>query len=132
DEARELMQADDLFGVTADELLGRAREPLAKLGRLAEATAAEVKEARALYEKVRKSVSGANDLFTVLAASRVDDELAARVKEGNVATNFEEQDTLHRDAWTRRAERALAGLRPLHFPVAFPQVFLRRERAGFD
>ncbi|MEJ7810604.1 MAG: hypothetical protein WKG32_09380 [Gemmatimonadaceae bacterium] len=133
DEARELLGGgDDLFSISADTLLGRAREPLARLGKLAEATAAEVKEARALYEKVKTNVAAANDLFTVLAASRVDDELRARVEEGNVSTRFEEQESLFRDRLVRKAEHALAGLRPLHFPVAFPQVFLRRERPGFD
>lgn len=132
DEARELLVEENLFGVTADELLGDARAPLAKLGKLAEATAAEVKQARELYEKVKRSVADANDLFTVLAASRVDEELADRVREGNIATQFTGEGTLHRDAWTRRAERALKGLRVLHFPVAFPQVFLRKDRPGFD
>ncbi|MGH7665001.1 MAG: Eco57I restriction-modification methylase domain-containing protein [Gemmatimonadaceae bacterium] len=129
-EAEELLNADDLFGASAEELLGRAREPLAKLGRLAEATAAEVKEARKLYEKVRDRVAGTNDLFTVLAASRLDDEIAARVNEGNVTSHFESADRF-RDRLVRKAETRLQGLRPLHFPIAFPQVFLR-ERAGFD
>ena len=35
------------------------------------------------------------------------------------------------DAAVRRAEKALDGLRPLHFPVVFPQVFLG-ARGGFD
>jgi len=132
EEARELMPPDDLFGGSAEELLGKAKEPLAKLGRLAEATAGEVKDARKLYEQVKRRVAPANDLFMVLAASRIDSELAARVAEGNIATRFSDQGTLDRDRWVRTAEEALEGLRPLHFPVAFPQVFLRRERPGFD
>src|SRR5205085_10414280 len=38
---------------------------------------------------------------------------------------------IQRSVALRRARAALAGLHPLHFPVAFPEVFLRR-RAGFD
>lgn len=132
EEANELMPSDDLFGGSAEELLGRARAPLAKLAKLAEATAAEVKQARELYDKVKKSVVDANDLYSVLAASRVDEELGQRVAEGNIATNFTGESTLDRDRWVRKAEKVLKGLKPLHFPVAFPQVFLRKERPGFD
>lgn len=103
-EATELLNPTDLFGASAEELLGRAREPLTKLGRLAEATAAEVREARALYEKVRERVSSTSDLFTVLSASRLDREIAARVNEGNVTSHFESED-LFRDRLVHKAER---------------------------
>lgn len=38
---------------------------------------------------------------------------------------------VQRSVSLRKARSALDGLHPLHFPVAFPEVFLRR-RAGFD
>jgi hypothetical protein len=133
DEARELIgaEANDLFAFTAEDLLARAREPVARLAKLAEATAAEVKDARKLYAKTREEVRATDELFTVLAASRVDDEVREAVEQRQVTTRLKKGD-LFSDRMLRKADAALDGLRPLHFPTAFPQVFLRRERPGFD
>ncbi|HXG71296.1 MAG TPA: hypothetical protein VNJ04_11890, partial [Gemmatimonadaceae bacterium] len=132
DEARELLagETDDLFAVTADELLGASRATVATLARLADATAAEVREARKLYERARDEIRGTEELFTVLAASRVDDEVREAVEGRQVTTHLKRGD-LFSDRMLRKADKALEGLRPLHFPTAFPQVFLR-SRAGFD
>ena len=132
DEARQLIGAEalDLFSFSAEELLGASRATVAKLARLADATAAEVKEARKLYEKAREETRATEELFTVLAASRVDDEIANAVEGRQVTTRLKRGD-LFSDRMLRRAENALEGLEPLHFPTAFPQVFLR-DRPGFD
>jgi hypothetical protein len=132
DEARELIgaEAQTLFSFTAEEMLANAREPVARLAKLAEATAAEVRDARKLYRKMREEVRSTEDLFTVLAASRVDDEIEQALDQGQVTTRLTRGD-LFSDRMLRRADKALEGLKPLHFPTAFPQVFLR-ERPGFD
>ena len=131
-EARELIgaEADDLFAISADDLLATAREPLARLARLSEATAAEVRDARKLYDKSKTAIATTEDLLTVLAASRIDEEIQAQLEQGNVATRLRRGD-LFSERVVRQAERALTGLRPLHFPTAFPQVF-DRSRSGFD
>lgn len=121
----------DLFAASAEELLGSARKPLEKLARLAEATAAEVKEARRLYVQMREAIRGEEMLLTVLAASRVDEGVAGAVGSASVATNFKGTGDLFSQAIGRKAAKALEGLDPLHFPIAFPQVFLG-QRAGFD
>ncbi len=144
DEARELMGAtDDLFGLSADALLGKTREPLARLGRLADADAAELKEARRLHRQARELIRPTEELFAILAASRVDREsrtdeekkekkqnrsIAAAVADRQVAVEMAPKD---RERLLKRAATALAGLKALHFPVAFPQVFLG-DRPGFD
>ena len=133
EEASELIQAGagELFSFVAADRLARTREPIERLAHLAEATAAEVKEARKIYEDVRRDVEDERALLTVLAASRVDAEIQRKVNEGNIATKLERQGDVFTDAVVHRAEKALEGLRPLHFPTAFPQVFLR-SRGGFD
>lgn len=133
EEAGELIGASsgDLFSFTAVERLGRAREPLARLARLADATAAEVREAQALYDQAREQIEGEASLLTVLAASRIDQDIANAVVQRQVATRLAAQGDVFSDALVRKAERALDGLHPFHFPIAFPQVFLG-ERAGFD
>jgi hypothetical protein len=132
DEARELIGAEtnDLFAITADELLGASRVTVQKLARLADATAAEVKEARKLYNRARQEIRPTEELFSVLAASRVDDQITEAVESRQVTTRLAHGD-LFAQQMLRRAQAALEGLRPLHFPTAFPQVFLR-QRSGFD
>lgn len=144
DEARDLLgSADDLFALSADELLAGAREPLERLAKLADATVAEIKEARKLYLKAREAIQPTQDLLTILAASRIDTpqpgdsakereaRLSGAVASGQVTTRRGRQGDVFFERLVRRAETTLAGLRPLHFPIAFPQVFLG-ERRGFD
>ena len=132
DEARELIgaEADDLFAFTAQELLASAREPIARLAKLAEATAAEVRDARRLYDKARAEARDVDELLTVLTASRVDEEIADAIEQRQLLTRLRRGD-LFSDRMLRRADTSLKGLQALHFPTAFPQVFLR-DRPGFD
>ncbi len=123
-------QEMSLFSLTAEELLAKAREPVEKLARLAEADARQAKDARKLYAAQLAAVKPTNDLLTVLAASRIDDKLANAVRDQQVTKALAAGQGLDAEL-VRRAERALKGLRPLHFPTAFPQVFLRK-REGFD
>jgi hypothetical protein len=132
EEARELLagEYDDLFAFTADSLIASAREPLKRLSLLAEATAAEVKNARQYYAKARAAIAPTEQLFTVLAASRLDPQIQAALDTHQLSGRVAAED-LFTDALLRKAERVLKGLGPLHFPTAFPQVF-DRPRAGFD
>jgi len=132
-EASELLgvASGDLFSFTAAERLKRAKEPLERLSRLAEATAAEVREARKLYDQARARIRDEEVLLTVLTASRVDETIEEAIAEGRVATRLEAQGSVFSDVLISRAEQALQGLRPLHFPIAFPHVFLG-DRRGFD
>jgi hypothetical protein len=131
-EARELIGAESetLFSFSAEDLIAEAREPLSRLAKLSEATAAEVKEARKYYDQAKAAIAPTNDLFTVLAASRVDDEVRAAV-DGHQLTAGLRRGDLFSDRLIRRSEKVLRGLRALHFPTVFPQVF-DRARPGFD
>ena len=144
DEARELLgSTDDLFALSADELLAGARVPLEKLAKLADATVAEVKEAQQLYAAARQAIRPTEDLLTILAASRIDRpapgdtaqqreaRLAGVVGSKQITALRAQQQDAFTQRLTRRAEKVLAGLKPLHFPVVFPRVFLG-ERQGFD
>lgn len=133
-EARELLVSeDDLFAGSADDLLAGARGPLERLARLSEATAAEVKQAKELHAAALDACAPAHDLLTVLAASRIDEAVQEAVESRQVSTEFRggKQGDVFSDGLVRRAEKALSGLSPLHFPTVFPQVFLG-ARGGFD
>ncbi|HWV56719.1 MAG TPA: hypothetical protein VNZ57_04540 [Longimicrobiales bacterium] len=132
DEANEILAGTgDLFSITAAERLARAREPLEKLAKLADATAAEVAQAKELYRELKERTRLEAGLLTILTASRIDKEIRQAVDQGQIATLLQGEGDVFTDTLLRRAEEALSGLHPLHFPVAFPQVFLG-ERGGFD
>lgn len=133
DEASELMQAESgsLFSFVASERLAKVREPLEKLGRLTDASDAEIAEARELYTRMREATQAEADLFTILTASRTNDELQAALAQGQVATTPEAQADALQGGLARIAEEELAGLDVLHFPLTFPHVFLG-DRSGFD
>lgn len=132
DEANEILAGSgDLFSITAADRLARAREPLEKLAKLADATAAEVAEAKELYRELKERTRSEAGLLTILAASRIDEEIRQAVDQGQIATLLQGEGDVFTDTLLRRAEEVLSDLNPLHFPIAFPQVFLG-ERAGFD
>mgnify|MGYP001135519095 CR=1 FL=1 len=132
DEANEILAGSgDLFSITAADRLARAREPLEKLAKLADATAAEVAEAKELYRELKERTRSEAGLLTILAASRIDEEIHQAVDQGQIATLLQGEGDVFTDTLLRRAEEVLSDLNPLHFPIAFPQVFLG-ERAGFD
>lgn len=133
DEAAELIEGDDgdLFAPVAGERLAAAKAPLEKLGKLADATTAEIAEARELYDELRDAVQADRDLFTILTASRVSEPIQKAIGSGQVATLLEDEGGALHAKLLEHADEALAGQEPLHFPLVFPQVFLG-SRGGFD
>ena len=118
-----------LFEVDADELLGVAAESLNRLARVNDATLQDIAIARDAMREVRNSVQEVEDLCDLIAARPISED------ERVVGFAFEDWDRLA-DTSTRNvaiaaARQDLENLHPLHFPVAFPEVFLR-ERPGFD
>ena len=102
----------------------QVRPMLLRLARTADADAAEIANARQAHADALASLrdAGVIDLFNVITAHRA----------GLVDLPDISNDT----AITARAARQevierVAELKPLHFPAAFPEVFLR-DRPGFD
>lgn len=102
--------------------IGAARDALARLARNTDATTAEVAEARGDQAAVRAAVEPAAALLDLLVAARLGEaELPVVPDDGSLAQG---------DALSR-ARQVARDLDALHFPVAFPEVFLR-DRPGFD
>ncbi len=133
DEAADLIVSDeaDLFAFSATERLSSLQEPLNRLAGLTDANDAEIREAREIYEQTREAIRAENDFLTVLTASRIDSEIQAAVDQGQIATRLRQQGDVFSDRLIRRANDLLEGTNVLHFPVAFPHVFLGK-RGGFD
>jgi hypothetical protein len=115
-----------LFPVDADNLLGQARQPLARLARLADASLKDVEAARHAMEEARVVLGPTQALCDIITAEPLDTTI-----EFQPETWERQRQEIQRSVTLRRARDALDGLHAMHFPVAFPEVFLRR-RAGFD
>jgi hypothetical protein len=118
--------ATALFPVDADNLLGQAKQPLARLARLADASLKDVAAARDAMEEARIVLGPTRALCDIIAAEPLDPGIAFQPE-----TWERQRQEIQRSPALSKARAALDGLHPLHFPVAFPEVFLRR-RAGFD
>ncbi len=102
--------------------LGAAGEALRKLGRLNEATSTDVEAARKAHAEALAAVEPTRQLFDLLVAVRIGE---ANHPEGIDAERIaNHRSLLHAEAVARE-------LQELHFPVAFPEVFLR-DTPGFD
>jgi hypothetical protein len=114
--------APSLFRSQIEEQLSGASESLRRLATITEATAADVKAARAEHEKALAAVRSASQLFDVLVAARLGDAtVPVELSERSIARAWKDADA------GVTASRVCA----LHYPAAFPEVFLR-DRPGFD
>ncbi len=114
--------APSLFRSQLIGLLENAEDALQRLAHTSDASKHEIDEARTAHTDARAAVAGAQAAFDVITAHR------AGVCD--LPENFDPAvvvklaaDPQVRDEITR--------LMPVHFPAAFPEVFLR-ERPGFD
>ncbi|MDP9331960.1 MAG: hypothetical protein M3Q30_01420 [Actinomycetota bacterium] len=111
-----------IFGRQIEEFLGRAGDSLRRLARITEATIADVKVARQVHDEALAAVEPARQLFDLLVAGRL----------GEVATPITaNEEQIAADKGLERALEISVEVQSLHFPVMFPEVFLR-ERSGFD
>ena len=119
-----------LFPLDATSLLGRASAPLRRLANLNDATLEDIDAARAARDDAHLAIRSTETLCDLIAAQPIADDAGpitqedlgrwdARLEDGGVG------------AAAHNARRALDGLQVLHFPVAFPEVFLG-NRPGFD
>ncbi len=129
-----LQEAAEVLGMTRESLLSyiaaekmeELEDTLLRLGRLADADAKEIREARSAQTRLDEIGAPQQAVFDILAASRVDESIDSGAVVGSTPIEELPQSKLHRMALS-----SLASLRPLHFPVAFPEVF-QPPRRGFD
>jgi hypothetical protein len=102
--------------------LGRAEKALKRLAITSDATRQDVDTARAAHLEAIAAVAPARDLLDILVAARLSKVARpVQVDEREIAAY----------SGLERARALARQLEALHFPVAFPEVFLR-TRAGFD
>ena len=114
--------APSLYRSQLEELLAAAESALRRLARTSDATKREIDEARTAHQDAQRAVAGARALFDLITADRAG---ACTLPE-----HFDESVFI-RQAAQPGVAAAGESLAPLHFPAAFPEVFLR-DRPGFD
>ncbi|MFH1865878.1 MAG: hypothetical protein ABIK85_08335, partial [Candidatus Eisenbacteria bacterium] len=131
--ADESGHTSDLFSLSPEAMLAAAEEPLARLAHLSDGTKAEIEAARKALADAHEAVRPAEALMDIVAASRLDDELAGELRTGSGAEGNLLSDiaSLPGGELHERAKRLLDAIPPFHFPIVFAEVFLR-ERPGFD
>jgi len=129
-----LSEAAEMFGVAdqplyQDELrklIDPARDALSGLAKLSDADAKQVRQAREAWLKAELSLAVARTMFDILTASRL-----PQMGPPPDLRDFQERGQRDIAKLHAEATEALKDAPPFHFPVAFPEVFLR-DRAGFD
>ena len=138
DEIRQRYQeytADDpgiqniLAFLDADALLGRAAKPLTRLANLNDASLDDISAARDAVIEAKEAIRNTRALCDLLVARYISHDPA--VTRFPLETWEQIADNASALESVRTARRDLDALEALHFPVAFPEVFLR-ERHGFD
>ncbi|MBR9782519.1 hypothetical protein GYB60_01000, partial [bacterium] len=103
------------------DLLRAAEEPLNRLGQILDTTTADIQQSRSLAHEAAEAIAPVAALFDAVVAARLGEvDMPAILTEAELATAGSPQAT-------EAAERVGA----LHFPIRFPEVFIR-ERPGFD
>ncbi|MDF1596193.1 MAG: hypothetical protein P1T08_08855 [Acidimicrobiia bacterium] len=101
--------------------LERAEDALSRLGRISDATAREIRDARAAHDQATEAVEPARKLFDLLIAVRI----------GAIPRFEDVSDETLAHPQLKEAVGLASQLGALHFPIAFPEVF-SRGRPGFD
>ncbi len=121
------------LAVEPREMVAGADPFLARLGRSADTTPDDVAEGRKAYDAAKQAVAAAASLFDA-AVAVASGHTRFRLPVNQIMVDLTEAgDTLdlRRTSIYAEIRSALTIAKPLHLPVAFPEVF-RRPQAGFD
>ena len=118
-----------LFEVDADNLLGQAAEVSRKLAQLSDASVKDIETGRTLIEEIKQKTLETKALFDLITAQPVSNDPHLK------GYQFEDWEQLkgevqYSDA-LRLAREILDPLMAMHFPIAFPEVFLSHSE-GFN
>ena len=122
-------QTSPMFPVDAESLLGKAAEPLRRLANINDASLKEIATARAALEEARGAVRNTKALCDLISARHISDDV--KVTQYPIEHWDIHQDNVDGLEEAQIARQDTGDLHVLHFPIAFPEVFLR-NRPGFD
>lgn len=128
-EAFEKIDLLPLFPLNPSKLLGRAKKPLRRLANINDSSLQDIVAAREAAREALEAIHGTKMLFDLIAARPIsDDPTVTSFPIDRWDEIVDEPESLEA---ARIAQEDLEHLSALHFPVAFPEVFLRKT-PGFD
>ena len=107
-----------------ESFLAPVRSGMERLAMLSDADASQIDEAREVCRNAREAIKDTEAIFDILTSSRLPE-----MNYHPTLSDLEDEKT--RVSRADEAMALLSGTPPFHFPIAFPEVFLR-QRAGFD
>ena len=117
--------------INTDKLIGQAKKPLQKMRELSDLNIEEVKKSRHLKKEIESSLKDTKALFDVILFNRIKNKGDIHKIEGWILKWIRNGKSIHNSKELKSAHLELKNLKTFHFPVAFPEVFLRK-RPGFD
>ena len=117
--------------INREELLGQAKKPLREMKNLSDSNLEEIRQSRKTQKEIESSLKDTKALFDVALFNRIKNKGDINKIEGLMLSWKKNPKSIHKSKELKSAREELKGLQTLHFPIAFPEVFLR-ERPGFD
>jgi len=117
----------DLFKQDPVHLLESAIEPLKKLSKLSDSNIKVIKKAHQIHKEASESIKHVSVLCDIITASKAKNEKLS-VDLGRLK---EDLGTILGSSLHKKYQAEIDSLCPFHFPIAFPEIFLR-ENPGFD
>ncbi len=111
-----------LFAEPVREELRKAELPLRRLARISDATLSDIAQAREAAADAERAIATVSELFSLTVAART-----GKLQLPDIILSVEELFDLD----TGQAVEIANRIQTLHFPISFPEVFLRRH-PGFD
>lgn len=125
----EVASGGPLFRPFSADLIARAADAMARVGRLADADAAEIVRARQALETAREETLPFASIMDVLTAASLDSEI---IVDTRILKRWQDNPgDIHRSDLWQQAMEILAEIPPFHFPLKFSDV-LQRTEAGFN
>lgn len=113
-----------MFMPGGTDVMDELSADISSLGQMADADAEQVSEARETREKIESRLEQTHAAFDILAASRIDDDINPKI------VTQDDTDLTEVKSY-EIAKSALDFTNTLHFPSAFPEVFMG-DSSGFD
>ena len=117
--------------IDTNKLIGQAKKPLQYMRTLSDLSIEEVKQSRQLQKEIESSLEHTKALFDVTLFNRIKNKGDIHKIEGWILKWIQDKKSIHSSRELKEARSELKSIKTFHFPIAFPEVFLR-ERPGFD
>ena len=113
--------------IDKEKLIGMAKKPLQDMRKQADLDSKDVKKSRTLQKEIELALKDSKALLDILLFNRITNKVSGF----KLVEWVKNSQKIRKSKEWQEAHKELQSLKALHFPVAFPEVFLR-DRPGFD